>query len=102
MLMWSLTIRDVGMVGTECGRKALAWFYSDIIMLYYNYKQKRFGLNHRAKNISISSTGHSTVYRTDRIHSFDGNTDTECYSQKATNLSTLQLEDDDVRHLTVM
>ena len=79
----------------------MVWFYCDVILLYYNYKQKRFGfIKRKFKNISISSTGYSTVHRTDGIHSFGGNPDSEYYTQNTMNLSTLQLEDDDARQLT--
>ena len=70
-------------------------------MLYYNYKQKRFGFyKTKVPKIPISSTGYSTVHRTDGIHSFGGNPDSEYYAQNTTNLSTLQLEYNDARQLT--
>ena len=40
------------------------------------------------KNISISSTGQSTVHITDNIHSIGRNPDTECYTQKTSYFST--------------
>ena len=71
-------------------------------MLYYNYKQKTiwFFIKPEFQNIPISSTGHSTVHRTEGIHSFGENPDYEYYTQNTTSLSTLQLEDDDARQLT--
>ena len=67
-------------------------------MLYYNYKQKLFFSS--KTNIPISSTEYSTVHRTDGLHSFGGNPDSEYYAQNTTNLSTLQLEDNDARQFT--
>ena len=66
-------------------------------MLYYNYKQKRFDF-YKTKVPKYSYLEYM-IHRTDRIHSLGENPDSEYYTQNTTNLSTLQLEDNDARQL---
>lgn len=87
---------------TECGRKAfgLVLMRCHNVILYLQAENDLVFIKPEFQNIPISSTGHSTVHRTDGIHSFGENPDYEYYTQNTMSLSTLQLEDDDARQLT--
>ena len=61
---------------SNCEKKALARFYSDGMVLYSNYKQKRFGF-HKAIVPKYFNLEYRTQHITDNIHSQGVNPDAE-------------------------